>query len=74
MSQKLNELLFAIRQHSAFRELLEAVEAPPVTEFKPSGDAQKQYADYIFRSGRKLQHDCWRQFLIGEPTSDKEKS
>ena len=74
MSQQLKELLFAIRQHPAFHELLAGVEAPPVTDFKPSGDAQKQYADYILRSGRRVQNESWRQFLIGEPTSQQEKS
>ena len=74
MSQSLNELLFAMRQHSAFRELLEAVEAPPIKDFKPSGDPVAQYAEHIFRSGAKRQDEAWRQLLIGEPTSDKEKS
>jgi len=74
MSQQLNELLFTIRQHAAFKELLSSVEAPAIRDFKPSGDPQAQYADHIYRSGRRLQHDCWLQFLIGNPTSDKENS
>lgn len=74
MSKPLDELLFRIRQDPAFQELLGAVELPPVREFKPSGDADQQFADYVFRSGRRLQHDCWRQFLIGEPPSQQEKS
>lgn len=71
MSKQLDELLFTIRQHPAFPELLEAVATTPVKEFKESGDAQKQYAEYIFRSGRRLQHDHWRQFLIGEPSQQE---
>ena len=74
MSPALNELLFALRQHSAFQELLKAVEAPPIGDFKPSGDLHKQTTDYIFRSGARRQHECWLQVLIGDPTSDKEKS
>lgn len=73
MSKALDELLFTIRQHPAYQELLDAVETPPVQEFKESGDAQKQYADYIYRSGRRRQHIIWRHFLIGEP-SQQEKS
>lgn len=71
MTKALEELLFTIRQHQAFKELLEAVEAPPVREFKPSGDAQAQYAEFIYRSGRKLQHESWRQFLIGQPSQQE---
>jgi len=73
MSKSLDELLFTVRQHPAFQELLETVRVPPVHEFKPSGDAQAQYADFIFRSGRRLQHESWRQLLIGNP-SQQEKS
>lgn len=73
-SKALDDLLFTIRQDPAFRELLAAVSAPEVNQFKPSGDAQAQYAEFIFRSGRRLQHESWRQFLIGEPTSQQEKS
>lgn len=71
MTQALKELLFAIRQHEGFQDFLKAVETPPVHEFKPSGDADAQFADYIFRSGRRRQHNEWLQFLIGEPSKQE---
>jgi hypothetical protein len=75
MSQALNELLFAMRQHPAFKELLEAVGAPEITKFSPAkGNSADQFAEHVFRSGARRQHDNWLQFLIGEPTSDKGKS
>jgi hypothetical protein len=75
MSKPLDDLLFTIRQHPAFPELLLAIDTPSAREFSPSkGDSAAQYAEYIFRSGMRRQHSVWRQFLIGEPTSDKEKS
>jgi hypothetical protein len=75
MSPQLKELLFTIRQHPAFAELLQSVSKPEMQEFSPTkGDAASQYAAYTFRSGARRQHDAWRQFLIGDPTSDKEKS
>jgi len=61
-----------MRQHPAFQELLNTVGVPPVNEFKPSGDPIGQYADFIYRSGRKVQHESWRQLLIGQ-TSQQEK-
>lgn len=73
MSQQLDDLLFNLRQHPAFQEFLKAVEAPEPKEFRPTSDPQAQWAEYIFRSGRRLQQNCWRQFLIGEP-SQQEKS
>ena len=74
MSQQLQELLFSVRQHSAFRELLSAVALPQVRDFKPSDDGQKQFTEHVFRSGRKAQHQCWLDFLTGESTSQQEKS
>lgn len=73
MSEALKNLLFNLRQDPAFKEFMSAVEAPEPKEFRPTSDPQAQWADYIFRSGRRLQHNAWRQFLIGEP-SQQEKS
>lgn len=74
MSKQLEELLFTIRQHPAFTELLANVGKPEAKEFSPSaGDPAAQYAEHIFRSGRRRQHEAWRLFLIGEP-SEQEKS
>ena len=73
MSKLLDELLFTIRQHPAYPELLDAVGQPEIKPFRSSGRPDEQYADHIFRSGARRQHDIWRQFLIGEP-SQQEKS
>lgn len=72
MSKALNELLFTIRQHPAFNELLTAIEPPVVKQYRPTEAPDAQYADFIYRSGRRLQHESWRQFLIGD-TSQQEK-
>lgn len=81
MTPALKELLFLIRQHVAYQELLAAVELPQPREFKPSQDAQQQWADFIYRSGRKAQHEAWQSFLTnaapdagGISTSQKEQS
>ena len=73
MSKQLEDLLFLIRQHPAFPELLTAVGKPEAKEFSPNkGDPAVQYAEYIHRSGRRLQHEAWRQFLVGDATSQQE--
>lgn len=74
MSKQLEELLFTIRQHPAFRELLDGVHTQPIIGYRQGGDEpQKQFADFVFRSGRRHQHEIWRQFLIGEVASQQEK-
>lgn len=72
MSKALDDLLFKIRQDPAFKELLDAVEAPHFKAFSLGKEPHAQYAEHIFRSGRRLQHESWRQFLIG-PTANQEK-
>lgn len=82
MTPQLKDLLFLIRQHAAYQDFLTAVEPPAPREFKPSGDVQQQWADFVFRSGRKAQHSAWHSFLTesapdagGVPeTSQTEKS
>lgn len=74
MSARLEDLLFLIRQHPAKDELLQGPGLPEVKEYRPGGDPIAQMAENIYRSGRRLQDNNWRQFLIGDPTSDKEKS
>jgi hypothetical protein len=68
MSDGLNDLLFTIRQHPSFKELLDAIECVPVKKYKPSEPSSEQTADWIFRSGRQLQDQNWRDFLIGPQT------
>lgn len=75
MSPQLRDLLFTIRQHPAFQELLLAVGKPEAKEYSPSaGDPAAQFAAYTFRSGQRRQHENWRQFLIGDQPSQQEKS
>lgn len=54
-----------MRQHEAFPELLKAVEAPEPKAYSPTkaGSVAEQQADWIFRSGRKAQHQLWQAFL-----------
>lgn len=73
MSQ-LDDLFFLIRQHPAYEELLKGPGAPEVKEFRPGVDVLTFAAESAYRSGRRQQDNAWRQFLIGQPTSDKEKS
>jgi len=65
MSPQLKELLFLIRQHGAFQELLTIIESPEPKPYSPSkaGAVVEQQADWIFRSGRRAQHELWRSFL-----------
>ncbi len=73
MSKLLDELLFTVRQHPAFQELLTTVGQPEIKPFQPSGRPDEQYANHIYRSGARRQHDMWRQFLIGDETSQQER-
>jgi hypothetical protein len=74
MSPQLKDLLFTMRQHAAFQELLKSIEAPTIKAFRESDEPDKHMAQHIFRSGRRLQHAIWCQFLTGDPTSEQEKS
>lgn len=71
MSKQLQDLMFLIRQHPAFPELLKAVEAPEPKTYSPGKAAgiAEQQAEWIFRSGRKQQHELWRTFLTESPSS-----
>ena len=71
MSKQLDELLFTIRQHPAFQELLSAVTEPVIKPYRLSGKPDEQYAEHIFRSGARLQQENWRQFLIGNPSQQE---
>lgn len=84
MSAGLRDLLFTIRQHPCFGELLDMVKVAPVKQFRPGGEqsADAQYAEWIFRSGQQRQNENWRSALtefnppiggVSEP-SQQEKS
>jgi hypothetical protein len=74
MSTPLDELLFTIRQHPAFADLLAGVTCPDLKPYRPSGRPDEQYANHIYQSGARRQHDIWRQFLIGEPASLRDET
>jgi hypothetical protein len=61
------DLLFAIRQHPAFKLLLAKVEAPAVKPYRPADAAQieKTRADWIYQSGQLDQHKRWLVMLTG---------
>lgn len=65
MNKQLAELLFTIRQHPGFPELLKAIESPEPKTYSPAKAAgiAEQQAEWIFRSGRIAQHKLWRAFL-----------
>lgn len=65
MSPQLKELLFLIRQHEAFEDLLAAIETPAPKTYSPAKAAgiAEQQAEWIFRSGRIAQHKLWQAFL-----------
>ena len=63
----LEDLLFAIRQHPAFKLLLAKVEAPNIKPYRPTDAAQieKTRADWIYQSGQLDQHKRWLVALTG---------
>lgn len=73
-SPSLQDLLTHMREHPAFRELLNAVEPPLLRSFKASEDVQRQNAEWIFRSGARHQDAIWRQFLTNSEPSQQEKT
>lgn len=72
MTADLKELLWLMRQHKAFHELLDHLSHEHAKPFRPSGDGQKQVHDWIFASGRTMENDLWRSFLTEAQPSDKE--
>lgn len=82
MSPALKSLLFDIRQHAAFQELLAAVEYPRLPQFRPSraDTLETMGAKTVFASGALDQHERWLTVLTGQvparetETSQQEKS
>lgn len=72
MNKELAELLFLIRQHPAFPDLLKEIETPEPRAYSPAkaGTVAEQQADWIFRSGRKQQHLLWQSFLTETASSE----
>ena len=72
MSADLLELLWLIRQHKAFNELLEQLSRVQLKPFRQTGGGEKQIHDWIFMSGRAMENELWRSFLTEAQPSDKE--
>jgi len=71
----LQDLLERMREHPAFNELLAAIEAPTPRLYKPGENADTQAADWIFRSGRQMQNQIWREYLTkGIPRSGEDST
>lgn len=68
MSPALKSFLEDLRQHPLFPELIRAVEAPQLPQFRISEAEQveRARAKWIFESGRKAQHDAWMRVLTGK--------
>lgn len=72
MTEALKDLLFKVRQHPAFQELLEAVEAPRTPRYRPSKgkDVPTLGAETIYASGALDQHDRWIALLTGQASQE----
>lgn len=75
-SEILKSLLFTIRQHEAFNELIAAAEKPRLPEYRPSkGDTlETMGAKTVFASGQVDQHNRWLFLLTGNPERETETS
>lgn len=73
-SSALADLLFHIRQHPAFNELLEQVPRPRVRPIEPSASLTLEQVGVqtSFDSGRRKQDNAWRTVLTGEDFATKE--
>lgn len=68
-SNALKELLFFIRQHPAFPELLRAVPRPDLPRYRKSEKITIEQigTEFLFASGQDDQHARWRHLLTGSP-------
>lgn len=74
-SSSLSDLLFHIRQHPAFPELLRAVEKPRLPRFKKSMKTiEEMGAQTLFVSGQLAQDDTWRTILTGDSPSGEDQA
>ena len=67
MTDSLKALLFIMRQHAAFPELLKAVEPQATPRYRPSKgkDVPTMGAEMIYASGTLDQHERWIALLTG---------
>lgn len=68
-STALKDLLFSMRQHAGFQELLRAVQTPQLPRFKRSEKKtiEEIGAETLFASGQLEQHKSWLTLLTGSP-------
>lgn len=74
MSEVLKSLLFVIRQHDGFDELLKSVQAPRLPRYVPTkGETLETFgAKSVFASGEQAQHERWLTLLTGQvPARDE---
>lgn len=76
-SPALKDLLFSMRQHAGFVELLKAATPPQMPTYRPSKpDTLEQLgARTVFASGQADQHERWIVLLTGQvPERETEPS
>lgn len=73
MSAGLQDLLETMREHPSFQELLAAVEVPGIKAYRVMETDKAQTEEWIYRSGRQMQHQIWRDFLMTFDASQQEK-
>jgi hypothetical protein len=82
MTPALQSLLFEIRQHAGFQDLLKAVTPPTPPRYSPhrAETLETMGAKTVFASGEQAQHERWITILTGTvparetETSQQEKS
>lgn len=72
-SEALDSLLFTIRQHPGFQELLKAVEFPAMPEYKRGDTLEAMGAKSVFASGQRSQHKNWLVVLTGKPEPSQQE-
>lgn len=65
MTESLKALLFYIRQHAAYQELLRAIEAPKLPRYRKGLTPESFGAEAIHASGAMHQHERWIALLTG---------
>lgn len=76
MSEALKSLLFEIRQHAAFQELLNSpsLQPVPMPRYKKGETLEDLGARTAFASGQHVQHDKLMVLLTGQPASQESNS
>jgi hypothetical protein len=72
MKEQLKDLLFRIRQHPGFQELLHTLEPPGLPRYRKSKalDVATMGAETIYASGALDQHERWIALLTGQASQE----